>query len=59
METIPISECKKVRYATTWQAIEDFEEGEEFFTNVGSETLSKIEKKEDIKRYFYRLYIRK
>lgn len=59
METIPISECRKVRCKNLTTALLDFALGREFFTNVSSETLSKIETPEDIQRYFYRLYVRK
>ncbi len=56
---MPIAKCKKVRYERLDNAVRDLNLGKEFFTNVSSETLTKIDTPELIKRYFYRLYILK
>ncbi len=48
--------CKRTFYTDITEALRDFHDGLELYTNVSHEELKRIDSKEELKRYIYRLW---
>jgi hypothetical protein len=48
--------CQRIFYGDIQEAIQDFHDGVELYTNVSHEELKRIETEEELKRYIYRLW---
>ena len=48
--------CKRIFYTDINEAIQDFHDGLELYTNVSHEELKRIDSEEQLKRYIYRLW---
>lgn len=48
--------CKRIFYGDIKEAIQDFHDGLELYTNVSHEELKRIDTEEELRRYIYRLW---